>query len=65
VVIWAAVVASATGAAIVAVHGSDALGAAPTAVLGAVAAAALALAPSLLGMWRTALHSGGPRARVP
>jgi eukaryotic-like serine/threonine-protein kinase len=65
VVIWAAVVASATGAAIVAVHGSDALGVAPTAVLGAVAAAALALAPSLLGMWRTALHSGGPRARVP
>jgi eukaryotic-like serine/threonine-protein kinase len=65
VVIWAAVVASGTGAAIVAVHGSDAIGAAPTAVLGAVAAAALALAPSLLGMWRTALHSGGPRARVP
>jgi eukaryotic-like serine/threonine-protein kinase len=65
VVIWAAIVVSGTGAAIVAVHGSDAPGAAPTALLGALAAAALALAPSLLGMWRPALHSGGPRARVP
>jgi serine/threonine protein kinase len=65
VVIWAAIVVSATGAAIVAVHGSDSAGAAPSALVGAVAAAAVALVPSLLGMWRMALRSGGPAARVP
>ena len=65
VVIWAAIVVSATGAAIVAVHGSDSAGAAPSALIGAAAAAAVALAPSLLGMWRVALRSGSPGARVP
>jgi hypothetical protein len=65
VVAWAAIVVSCTGAAIAAVHGSDSVGAPPTALLGAAAAAAVALAPSLLEMWRGALHSGGPRARVP
>jgi serine/threonine protein kinase len=65
VVAWAAIVVSCTGAAIAAVHGSDAIGAPPNAVIGAVAAAAVALGPSLLEMWRGALHSGGPRARVP
>jgi hypothetical protein len=62
---WAAIVVSCTGAAIAAVHGSDAIGAPPSALIGAVAAAAVALGPSLLEMWRGALHSGGPRARVP
>jgi eukaryotic-like serine/threonine-protein kinase len=62
---WAAIVVSCTGAAIAAVHGSDAVGAPPSALIGAAAAAAVALAPSLTEMWRGALHSGGPRARVP
>jgi len=65
VVIWAAIVVSATGAAIVAVHGSDSAGAAPSALIGAAAAAAVALAPSLLGMWRVRFSSGSPGARVP
>jgi hypothetical protein len=65
VVIWAAIVVSATGAAIVAVHGSDSVGAASGALIGAVAALAVALVPSLLEMWRVALRSGGPAARVP
>ncbi|MGZ4293410.1 MAG: protein kinase domain-containing protein [Solirubrobacteraceae bacterium] len=65
VLAWAAIVVSCTGAAIAAVHGSDAIGAPPSALIGAAAAAAVALAPSLLEMWRGALHSGGPRARVP
>jgi len=65
VVAWATIVVSCTGAAIAAVHGSDPIGAPPTALVGAAAAAAVALAPSLLEMWREALHSGGPRARVP
>jgi hypothetical protein len=64
VVIWAAVVVSATGAAIAAVHGSD-VGAAPSAVLGALACAAVALVPSLPGTWRGALRADGPPTRVP
>jgi hypothetical protein len=68
VVVWAAVVVSATGAAIAAVHGPGVGGvAAPTALVGAVASAAVALAEGrrFLGMWRAALRSGGPQARVP
>jgi hypothetical protein len=65
VLAWAAIVVSCTGAAIAAVHGSDAVGAPPSALIGAAAAVAVALAPSLREMWRGALHSGGPRARVP
>jgi serine/threonine protein kinase len=65
VVAWAAALVWATGAAIIAVHGSDQLGAAPDALIGAVASAAVALAPSSLRMWRQALHGGGPEARVP
>jgi hypothetical protein len=58
---------SATGAAIAALHGSAGpnVVSAPSALVGAVACAAVALAPSLLGMWRAALHSGRPLARVP
>jgi hypothetical protein len=70
VVVWAAIVVSATGAAIAAVHGAGVSGdgvSAPTALVGAVASAAVALVggPRFLGMWRAALHSGGPQARVP
>ena len=68
VIVWAAVVVSATGAAIAAWHG-PAMGAggvsAPTALLGALASAVVALAPSLLGTRRVALRSGGAGARVP
>ncbi|MGH2893686.1 MAG: hypothetical protein ACRDPM_10545, partial [Solirubrobacteraceae bacterium] len=67
VVVWAAIVVSATGAAIAAVHGSVGAGglSAPSALVGAVACAAVALAPPALAMWRDALHPGGSRARVP
>jgi eukaryotic-like serine/threonine-protein kinase len=66
VVIWTAVVVSATGAAIAAVHGSG-VGAASSALLGAVACAAVALAggPRFLGTWRGVLRADGPAARVP
>jgi eukaryotic-like serine/threonine-protein kinase len=67
VIVWAVIVVSATGAAIAAVHGS--VGAqrlsAPSAVAGAVACAAVALAPVALAVWRDALRSGGSEARVP
>jgi hypothetical protein len=68
VVVWAAIVVSATGAATAAVHHSGLPGdgvSAPSALVGAVASAAVALAPSLGEMWRAALHSPGPRTRVP
>ena len=65
VLAWAAIVVAGTGAAIAAVHGSDVIGTPPSALIGAVVAAAVALAPSVLEMWRAALRSGGLRARVP
>jgi hypothetical protein len=65
VVVWAGLTVSGTGAAIAASHGTQAVGAASTALVGTVACAAVALAPSLLGMWRLALRAGGPPARVP
>jgi hypothetical protein len=65
VVVWAAMLASATSVAVIAVHGSDQIGAAPSATLGAVAAAAVALAPLALAAWHQALHSPGSGARVP
>jgi eukaryotic-like serine/threonine-protein kinase len=55
VVIWAAMLASATGVAITAVHGSDPVGSAPGAAIGAVVAAAVALMPVAVTMWRQAL----------
>jgi eukaryotic-like serine/threonine-protein kinase len=57
VVIWSALVVSATSAAVVAVHGTDAVGAAPTAVLGATVCAAVALAPRGIDGWRRAWRS--------
>jgi hypothetical protein len=65
VVVWAGLLVAATGAAIAAGHGSDAVGAAPTALVGAAACVAVALAPSLLDMWRLSLRGSGPQARVP
>ena len=65
VVVWAGLTVAGTGAAIAAAHGTQAVGAASTALVGTVACAAVALAPSLLRMWRLALRAGGPPARVP
>jgi hypothetical protein len=67
VLAWAAIVVSATGAAMAALHGtgsgpdgvSD-----PTALVGAAASAAVALTPSLLGIWRASLHPERSRPRV-
>jgi hypothetical protein len=66
VVVWAGIVVSGTGAALAAAHGPAGGNgvSAPGALAGAVASVAVALAPSLLGIWRAALRSGGPRARV-
>jgi hypothetical protein len=54
VVAWAALVVGATSAAVAAVHGTDVVGAAPTAVLGAAVCAAVALAPRGADGWRRA-----------
>lgn len=70
VLAWAVIVVSATGAAMAALHASGPGEtvpthlSAPSALVGAAASVAVALGPSLLGVWRTALHSGGPRTRV-
>ncbi|MGA2013279.1 MAG: serine/threonine-protein kinase [Solirubrobacteraceae bacterium] len=65
VVVWAALVVAATTTAVAAVHGSDQIGAAPTAVVGALACGAVALAPPAVAAWRRALHSPRSAARVP
>jgi eukaryotic-like serine/threonine-protein kinase len=65
VVIWAALLVSATGVAITAAHPSDPVGAAPGAAIGAVGSAMVALMPLAVTMWRQALHSRGSPARVP
>ncbi len=64
VVAWAAIVVPATGVAIAATHGASRVGAAPDAVIGAMAGAALALAPLAMKLWREALRLGGSRAIV-
>jgi serine/threonine protein kinase len=65
VVVWAALTVAGTGAAVAVGHGTRTVGAASTAVVGTIACAAVALAPSLLGMWRAAFRADGPPARVP
>jgi serine/threonine protein kinase len=65
VLMWAAVVVAATGAAVTAVHGSDPVGAAPSAAVGAAGSVVVALAPLGVGMWREALRSSRTAARVP
>jgi hypothetical protein len=57
IIAWAALVLSATAAAVTAVHGSDAVGAAPTAAVGAAVGAVLALAPRDAAGRRRAWHS--------
>ncbi len=68
VVVWAGLVVSGTGAAMAVAHGSAGGNgvSAPTALVGAAASVAVALAGGsrFLGMWRAALRSAGPRARV-
>jgi hypothetical protein len=54
---WSALVLSATSAAVTAVHGTDVVGAAPSAALGAGVGAAVALAPWGVSAWRRAWHS--------
>jgi serine/threonine protein kinase len=69
VVIWSATLVSATAVAIAAVHGSNAIPAAPSAVVGGVAGAIVVLVPSWLDVerlpWRPARHSAGPGAQFP
>jgi len=69
VVVWSAVLASATLVAIAAAHGSGAIPAAPTAVLGAIAGAVVALAPSWLHPerlpWHPARHTSSTGAQFP
>jgi hypothetical protein len=57
VLAWSGLVVSATSAAVAAVHGTDAVGAAPTAMIGAAACAVVALAPRGAAGWRRAWHS--------
>jgi serine/threonine protein kinase len=52
-VVWSAVLVSATGVAVIAAHGSGGLRAAPSATVGAVVGAVIALAPSVAAAWRT------------
>ncbi len=52
VVIWSGTLASATAVAVTAVHGSDAVSAAPTAVTGAALGGVIALAPSIVSAVR-------------
>jgi hypothetical protein len=66
VLAWSALVLSATSGAMAAVAGTDAVGAPPTAVLGAAVGAAVALAPRGAAGWRRAWHSlPDVRARLP
>jgi hypothetical protein len=65
VVIWAALLVSATSAAVIAVHRSDAVGSAPSAVVGAVAAALVVLAPLGAARWGEAWRSPRLGARLP
>lgn len=61
VAIWVTVLLAATGLAVAAVHGSDALPAAPSAIIGGLAAMAVALAPS----WWRAARAGWRPQRYP
>jgi eukaryotic-like serine/threonine-protein kinase len=69
VVVWAAVLVSATSAAIAAVHSSNAVHAAPSAVIGAIVAGVVVLVPAWFGTvargLRLARHSGGSGGQFP
>jgi eukaryotic-like serine/threonine-protein kinase len=65
-VVWSAFVVAAATAATAAVHGGGTVRAAPTATLGAVVAAAAALAPTALTAWRSrGLAAGESRPGFP
>jgi hypothetical protein len=64
VAVWSALTAAAVGPAVVLVHGADPVGSAPSAVIGALAGAAVALAPVAVARWRAALRSPGSPAGV-
>ncbi len=69
VVVWAAVLVSATSASIVAVHSSSAVHAAPSAVIGGIVAGVVVLVPAWFGTvargLRLARHSGGSGGQFP
>ena len=65
VTVWAAIVVFATEAAIGVFGGAHGLSAPPTAAVGAVAGALLALSPTLLKAWRSRRHSGSLRTELP
>jgi hypothetical protein len=65
VVVWSTLLVCATSAAVLAAHGSDAVGAPPTAILGAAAGAAVALAPPVIARWRHAPRLRNFRTRLP
>ncbi|MGI8711705.1 MAG: hypothetical protein ACR2NR_00650, partial [Solirubrobacteraceae bacterium] len=65
VFVWSALLVSATSAAVVIVHGSDAVGSAPTAVLGAAAGAVVALIGLAPAQWRRAGRFSPLGARLP
>jgi serine/threonine protein kinase len=68
-VVWAAMLTSATAVAITAVHGSDAVPAAPSAAVGGVLCVVVALAPVWLeatgAAWPFARRAAGPGAQFP
>jgi hypothetical protein len=65
IVVWAALLASATGAVISATNGGTGLPMAPTAAVGAVAGAALALAAPVFAAARDARQGTGSTAGFP
>ena len=65
VILWSTALAGATELAVTAVHGSDRVAAAPTAVAGAVAAGVLALAPLAVDRGRRAVTAPSFRGQVP
>jgi len=64
VAIWAAILSSATAVAATAVNGAGLLHPAPSAAIGAVASAVVALAPSALVGWHRGVHRAGSAAEV-
>ena len=65
VILWSTALAGATELAVTAVHGSDRVATAPTAVAGAVAAGVLALAPLAVDRGRRAVTGPSLRGQVP
>jgi hypothetical protein len=62
VTVWSTALVLATALALGLTHGARSLGMPGSAVLGATAGAAVALAPTGVKIWRGARQSAGPRA---